>query len=140
MWDERFSIPALRQNVVHPLVKKQGYPRSWSIRQGGKEKQITDTVGGRIQVVEPLANHNTGTGLVIVVTTHQHDSWQMTNVTHKFLSIYVFMNLCVTLLIYQESLHDAWSRKCKKHTNNNWPSTLPQVRTPVPVHWLIFVN
>jgi hypothetical protein len=57
--------------MVHPLAKKLGDPHSWSSRQGGKEKQISDTVGGQIQVIEPLANHNTDTGLVIVVTTHQ---------------------------------------------------------------------
>jgi hypothetical protein len=35
----------------------------------------------------------------------------MTNVTHKFHSIE--MNLCITLVIYQESLHDARSTKYK---------------------------
>jgi hypothetical protein len=57
--------------MVHPLAKKVGDTWSWSTRQGGKEKQNSDTVGGRIQVVAPVANHNTDTELVIVVTTHQ---------------------------------------------------------------------
>ena len=37
----RFSIPAPRQNMVHPLTEKLGDPYSWSSRQGGEEKLVT---------------------------------------------------------------------------------------------------
>lgn len=52
--------------MVHPLAKKLGDIQRWSSRQGGKEKQISDTVGGRVQVIEPMTNHNTDTELVIL--------------------------------------------------------------------------
>ena len=34
---------------------------------------------------------------------------------YVFISIYIEKNLCITLVIYQESLHDARSTKCKNY-------------------------
>jgi len=41
----------------------------------------------------------------------------MTNVMHKLFSM---CNLCITLVIYQESLNDARSTKCKIKTTKNF--------------------
>ena len=96
----------------------------------------------------------------------------MTNVTHKFLSIYLFItlymfrarcvrnmqrvinknkyierNLCVTLVVYQESLHDARSTKCKisgrlQPPNNSMflPSFLSLISSTYSLLHLITLN